>query len=63
MESSEDNQSMNLQILSDAVEYAVIAPKFRNYDGAVAEVYKVVCWILDGNININMGSRSLAVEQ
>lgn len=55
MESSGDNQSMNLQILSDAVEHAVIAPRFRNYDGAVAEVNKAVRWILDGNINISMG--------
>lgn len=55
MESSGDNQSMNLQILSDAVEHAVVASRFRNYDGAVAEVSKAVRWILDGNINISMG--------
>ncbi|MDE7311523.1 MAG: extracellular solute-binding protein [Eubacterium sp.] len=55
MESSGDNKSMNLQILSDAVEHAVVAPRFRNYDGAIAEVNKAVRWILDGNSNISMG--------
>lgn len=55
MESSGDNQSMNLQILSDAVEHAVVAPRFRNYEGAVAEADKAVRWILDGSINISMG--------
>lgn len=55
MDSSGDNKSMNLQILSDAVEHAVIAPRFRNYDEAVAEVDKAVRSILDGNSNISMG--------
>ncbi len=55
LESSGDNQSMNLRILNDAVEHAVVAPRFRNYKGAVAEVDKAVRGILDGNGNIRMG--------
>lgn len=55
MEASGDNQSMNLQILSAAVEHAVVAPRFRDYSGAIAEVDKAVRSILEGNSNISMG--------
>lgn len=55
MESSGDNNSLDLQILSDAVEHAVVAPRFRNYDEAVAEVDKAVRSIIDGNTNISTG--------
>ena len=53
MGSSENN--LNLQILSDAVENAVIAPRFRNYDEAIAEVNRAVHSIIEENTNISMG--------
>lgn len=47
--------SLNLAILSDAVENAVVVPRFRNYGEAVAEVDKAVNAILEGNYNISTG--------
>lgn len=54
MESSGEGNSLNLQILSDAVENAVITVRFRNYAGAAAEVDKAVNAIIEGNSNIRM---------
>lgn len=45
---------MNSEILSDAVEYAVVAPGFRKYDEAVQEVDKAVGSILESDSNIRM---------
>ncbi|MDE7415826.1 MAG: extracellular solute-binding protein [Lachnospiraceae bacterium] len=55
MESSGEGSSLNLQILSDAVENAVVTVRFRNYAEAVAEVDKAVDAIIEGNSNIHMG--------
>lgn len=54
LEASGDSNILNLEILSDSVENAVVAPRFRNYDDAIAEVDKAVCAILEGNSNIHM---------
>lgn len=54
MESSGAGSSLNLQILSDAVENAVVTGRFRNYAAAVAEVDRAVHSIIEGNANIHM---------
>lgn len=54
MERSGDGSSLNLRVLSDAVENAVIAPRFRDYEAAEAEVDKAVTAILEGNSSIRM---------
>ncbi|MDE6055872.1 MAG: extracellular solute-binding protein, partial [Lachnospiraceae bacterium] len=54
MESSGEGNSLNLQILSDAVENAVVTVRFRNYAEAVAEVDRAVDAIIEGNSNIHM---------
>ena len=54
MESSGDGNNLNLQILSDAVESAVVTVNFRNYNEAVAEVDKAVNAIIEGSSNIRM---------
>ena len=54
IESSGESGGMNLAVLSDAVENAVIAPGYRGYDEAVAEVDKAVDSILTDSSNIRM---------
>lgn len=54
IESSGDTNSLNLPILSEAVENAVVAPRFRNYDQAMSEVDKAVNDILSGSSNFSM---------
>ena len=54
IDNSGDAGGMNLSILSDAVEDAVVAPRFRNYDTAAAEVEMAVNSIINGNSNISM---------
>ncbi len=54
IESSGEGSSLNLQILSDAVENAVVTVRFRNYTNAVAEVDKAVNAIIEGSSNIRM---------
>lgn len=44
---------LNHVILSNAVERAAAAPRFRDYDDAVAEVDRAVRDIVDGNSNIS----------
>ena len=62
---AEDNQKLfvkntdsgnvgNLSMLSDAVEDAVVIPRFHDYDSAVAEVDRAVRTILESSSNINM---------
>lgn len=55
IEDSGDSNSMDVQVLSDAVENAVVAPRFRNYEEAMTEVDKAVHSIIGGNTNISMG--------
>ena len=43
-----------LFLLSDAVEQAVVVPRFHNYDRAVEEADRAVRSILEGSSNINM---------
>lgn len=54
IESSGDSNSLNQQILSDAVENAVVAPRFRNYEEVIAEVDRAIESIIAGNANISM---------
>lgn len=54
IESSGDTGGLKLSILSEAVENAVVVPRFRNYDMAAVEVEKAVNSILNGNSNISM---------
>lgn len=49
----DDSNIMDQKILSDAVENAAVAPRFRDYDYAVAEVDRAVSDIIDGNSNIS----------
>lgn len=51
---TKDNR-LNLAILSDAVENAVVVPRFRHYKEAVVEVDQAVTAIIDGDYNIGMG--------
>lgn len=51
----EDGSSLNLNLLSDAVEHAVVTPRFRYYDDAMAEVDRAVADIMEGDANIGMG--------
>ncbi len=54
MESSGSGNSLNLQILSDAVENAVVTVRFRNYSEAMTKADEAVNAILEGNSNIRM---------
>lgn len=54
IDSSGDDNGLNLSVLSSAVENAVVAPKFRNSKEAVAEVDKAVRDIMEGSSNIGM---------
>ncbi len=55
IEGSVDSRSLNLETLSNAVEHAVVAPRFRDYDDAIAEVDKAVEDIIEAQPNIRMG--------
>lgn len=54
IDNSEGVENLNVRILSDAVEHAVVGPKFRNLEGAKAEVDKAVDAITGANISISM---------
>lgn len=54
MESSGDSNHLSMEFLSDAVEHAVAAPRFRKYEEAVLEVDKAVKAIIESNSNIRM---------
>lgn len=54
IESSGETNSLNLPVLSEAVENAVVAPGFRNYGQAMQEVDKAVSDILSGSSNFSM---------
>lgn len=54
IEKAGSNTGMNLQVLSEAVENAAVAQRFRNYDAATAEIDKAITSILNGNSNISM---------
>lgn len=54
IESSGDSNILNLEILSEAIENAVVAPRFRNYGKVMTEVDKAVHAILEANSNIHM---------
>lgn len=51
---SDSGKGEKLSMLSDAVEQAVVVPRFHDYDGAVTEADRAVRAILEGNSNINM---------
>lgn len=54
IESSGEKSGFNLNVLSNAVENAVVISRFRNYDEAVAHVDKAVGDIIEGSSNISM---------
>lgn len=54
MESSNSDNPLNLQILSKAVDHAVVIPRFHDYEGAVSEVDQAIRTILEGSSNISM---------
>lgn len=54
IESSGEDSGFNLNVLSNAVENAVVIPRFRNYEEAVAQVDKAVGDIIEGSSNISM---------
>ena len=54
IESSGDMGGLNLPILSDAVENAVAAPRFRDYNAVMEEIDTAVHSIIDGDSNIGM---------
>lgn len=43
---------LDQQILSDAIENAAVAPRFRNYDYAVVEIDRAINEIIEGQSNI-----------
>lgn len=51
---SGDNNVLNLQVLSAAVEHAVVVFPFRNYEEAMMEVDQAVRAIIEGSSNISM---------
>lgn len=53
IESPKEAQNLNLTVLSNAVERAVVAPRFRNLKAAKAEVDRAVEAIIDGDGNIS----------
>lgn len=53
IDNSGENSSFNLKTLSDAVDNAVVVPRFRNYEEAIAEVDNAVRDIMDGGTNIS----------
>ncbi len=53
-EYTENKNMLNLQILSKAVEQAVVIPHFHDYEDAISEVDKAIRVILEGNSNLNM---------
>ena len=53
MDSSGENSGFNLGTLSAAVDRAVVVPRFRNYEEAIAEVDRAVTDIMTGNANIS----------
>lgn len=53
-ESPDTGNWLSLPVLSQAVERAVVIPRFHDYDDAVAEVDRAVRTILDSNSNISM---------
>lgn len=50
---SDTGNVLSLSVLSEAVEQAVVIPRFHDYDSAVAEVDRAVRNILEGSLNIN----------
>ncbi len=50
-----NGNSFSLEVLSNAVEEAVVVPGFRYYDEAVTEVSRAVEAIIDGGYNISTG--------
>lgn len=55
MESSGEGGTMNLRVLDDAVENAVVISRFRNYDQAVEQVDQAIRSIIENSSNISMG--------
>ncbi len=53
-ESTDTGDALSLQVLSEAVERAVVIPGFHDYDEAVAEVDRAVRTILESSSNISM---------
>lgn len=54
IDSSGEDGRFNLNVLSNAVENAVVVPRFRDYEEAVAQVDKAVEDIIGGSSNISM---------
>ncbi len=50
-----DGNSLDLAVLSNAVERAVVVPRFRYYEEAMSEVAQAVKAIIDGDYNISTG--------
>ena len=50
-----DGNSLDLAILSNIVEEAVVVPRFGNYEEAVAQVEQAVTAIIEDGYNISMG--------
>lgn len=50
-----NGNSFSLAVLSNAVEEAVVVPRFRYYDEAISEVAQAVKAIIDGDYNISTG--------
>lgn len=53
IDSSGENGGFDVRTLSDAVNDAVVVPRFRYYEEAIAEVDKAVRDIMEGNTNIS----------
>lgn len=53
-ENAEASRVLSLPILSDAVEQAVVIPRFHDYDNAVLEVDRAIKNIMESSSNINM---------
>ena len=51
----EDSETLNLQILSDAVENAAVSPRFRGIEEAKAEVGRAVDDIISSGTSISTG--------
>ena len=54
MDSSNTGSPLHQDMLSHALEQAVVVPRFHDYESAVLEVERAIRTILDGNSNISM---------
>lgn len=54
MTGADGDHPLDLKVLSETVEHAVVAPRFRGYNAAIAEVDRAIRTIIDSSSNVRM---------